>query len=307
MIDYHDDSIDSAFIERQLEFVKAKTYDKKYPDFKARQLLPVSHETSNGAETVKYNVYDMRGIAKVIKSYADDLPRADVVVKEERQAVKPIGAAYGYSVQELRASQLAGGVPLEQRKANAARRAIEARIDKIASLGDSVNGLIGLLNVTNAQTYTIPAGVSTHTDWARKTGLEMLADLNLASAKIPTSTFDVEHPTTIVLPINQYALIGMTPVNTGIPKTVREHFLESSEWVSEIMSWYRLSNAGSGGTTDRMLVYTRDADHIWLDIPQEFEQFPAQQVNLEFKVACHARIAGVICPYPFSVLYADGI
>lgn len=297
--------IDSAFIERQLEAVKAKTYDVKYADLMARQLLPVSHETPAGAETIKYNSYDMFGLAKVIEAYATDLPRSDVRVTESRQVIKSLGTSYGYNVQELRAAQMAQ-MPLEQRKANSARRAIEQRIDIIASLGDAVNGLTGILNLPNAQTYTIPNGGGGMQLWSTKTGLEILADMNLAAAQIVTSTNDIEHPSTIAVPVKQYAIISMTPVNSGIPATVLEHFLKSSPWVKEVIPWYRLSGAGAAGS-DRMLVYSRDPDHLWLDIPQEFEQFPVQPLGLEFRIPCHARCAGVICPYPLSVLYGDHI
>lgn len=303
---FYVDGIDSAFIERQLEAVKAKTYDVKYPNLQARSLLPVSHETPSGAETVKFNSFDMVGMAKIVASYADDFPRADVRVAEVRQVIKSIASAYGFNVQELRAAQMAG-LPLEQRKANSARRAIEQKIDSIAALGDTVNGLTGLLNIANALTYTIPNGAAGHQAWSTKTGLEILADMNLAASKIVSTTNDVEHPSTMVLPINQFAIISMTPVNTGIPATVLEHFLKSSPWVKEVLPWYRMTNAGAGGNTDRMLLYDKDPDHLWLEMPQEFEQFPAQQKGLEFMVPCHARCGGVLCAYPLSVLYADGI
>ena len=303
--EYHKDGIDSAFIERQLEAVKAKTYDVKYPNLQARSLLPVSHETPPGAETVKFNSFDMVGMAKIVASYADDFPRADVRVAEIRQVIKSIGSAYGFNVQELRAAAMAG-LPLEQRKANAARRAVEQKIDSIAALGDSVNGLTGLLNIANALTYTIPNGAAASQAWSTKTGLEILADMNLAAAKIVSTTNDVEHPSTIVIPINQFAIISMTPVNTGIPATILQHFLASSPWVKEVIPWYRMTGAGSGGS-DRMLVYDKDPDHLWLEMPQEFEQFPAQQKSLSFVVPCHARTGGVLCAYPLSVLYADHI
>ena len=299
--------IDSAFIERQLEYVKAKTYDIKYADLVARNFVPVSHETPSGAETVKYNTYDMGAqVAAIIASYATDLPRADVKVAEFRQAIKSIGASYGFNVQELRASQLAGGLPLEQRKANAARRSIEQKIDVVASTGDTVNGLTGLLNITNAQTYVIPNGASGHQAWSTKTGLEMLADMNLSVAAVVSSTFDVEHPDTMLLPITQFNIISMTPVNVGIPATVLQHFLAANPYIKRVLPWYRMSGAGSGAT-DRGMAYMADPDHLWLEMPQEFEQFPAEQRGLEFVVPCHARTGGVICPYPLSVVYFDGI
>ncbi|MDR9451120.1 MAG: cyclic nucleotide-binding domain-containing protein, partial [Acidimicrobiia bacterium] len=45
---------------------------------------------------------------EVLREYADDLPRADVLAKEFTSRVRSIGDAYGYSEQELRAAQYAG-------------------------------------------------------------------------------------------------------------------------------------------------------------------------------------------------------
>jgi hypothetical protein len=303
---YHVDGVPSAFIERQLEAVKAKSFDVKYANLQARQFIPVSHETPSGAETVKINSYDMFGTAKIIGAYANDLPRADVKVAELRQAIRSLGVSFGYNVQELRSAQMTG-LPLEQRKANAARRANEQAVDSIAANGDSVNGLSGLLTLSNTLTYTIPNGASGHADWARKTGQEMLADLVNATSKIVSTSKDVEHPTTWLLPINQYNLIANTNLNTGIAATVLSHFLATNPYIKEVFPWYRLTNAGSGGSVARAVCYVRDPDHLWLEIPQEFEMFPAQQEGLEFEIPCHSRIGGVLCPYPASVLYMDSL
>jgi hypothetical protein len=297
--------IDNVFIERQLEYVKAKSYDIKYADLIARQLIPVSHETPPGAATVKYNSYDMFALAKVISSYGTDLPRSDVRVTETRQVIQSLGSSYGYNVQELRAAAMAG-LPLEQRKANAARRAIEQKFDLIATSGDATNGLQGILTQANAQTYTIPNGQGGFQAWSTKVGLEILADMNLATAQVVTSTNDVEHPTTLAVPLKQFAIISMTPVNTGIPATVLQHFLKSSPWIKEVIPWYRLTGAGAGAS-DRMLIYVRDPDHLWLEIPQEYEQFPVQPLGLEFRIPCHARCGGVIVPYPLAIIYGDHI
>src|SRR5262249_37010472 len=147
---------------------------------KARVLIPIDSEVNPGAETVKFNVYDRRGIAKVIKSYADDLPRVDLVVTEVRSPIRSLGISYGFSQQELRAAAMAG-MPLETQKATMARRAIEEAIDKIGAKGDSLNGLNGLLGIPNANTYTVPNGAGGTATWGGatpKTADEILADLN---------------------------------------------------------------------------------------------------------------------------------
>jgi hypothetical protein len=306
------DANDLAFIERQLEFVRAKSYDVKYPQLKARMLIPVDNTPDPGAETVKYNQYDMVGLAKLISSYAQDLPRADVRVKEFRAVVKSMGVSYAYNIQELRAAAMAG-MPLEARKANAARRAFEELVDRIGSVGDSANGLLGILNQPNALSATIPNNAgATSTLWKNKTGLEMLKDLNSVAVYSVQQTNGIEVPDTMAVPIAQFSLIATTPLQTGVQVTVLSQFLQTSPYIKTVTSWYKLgvgdqtSGPGSGGT-DRLLCYRRDPDALMLVIPQEFEQFPFQQKGLEFLVPCHGRIAGVQVPYPLSIVYGDGI
>ena len=58
---------------------------------------------------------------------------------------------------------------------------------------------------------------------------------------------------------------------------------------------------------DLMVTYVRDSDHITLEIPQFFEQFPPEQKNLAYKVNCHSRCGGIIIPYPLAVRIVEGI
>lgn len=301
----HLDAAENAFFERQLEQIRAKTYDIKYPAFRARQLIPVDNTIDPGAETVKYNQYNAVGLAKIVSSYADDLPRADVKGLEFRQPIKSLGASYGYNVQEIRAGKFAG-LPLEARKANAARLAVEQAIDRIAALGDSVNNLTGFLNQPNAQIVTIPNGASASKLWSSKTGLEINSDLTAMANAVVSNTKGIETADTLVVPIAQYGQIASTPITSTATRTILDFFLGSNPWIKNVEYWFRLQGAGAGAT-DRVVAYRKDPDALMLVIPQEFEQFPPTQDGLEFQIACHARIGGVTLFYPLSMAYGDGI
>lgn len=299
------DAAESAFFLRELEHVKAKTYDIKYDKFKARDLIPVSREAGPGAESIVYQWFSMVGIAKIIADYADDLPRADVAGAETSSPVKSIGDSYGYSVQEIRAAQRAGR-PLNQRKASAARRAISVVEESIASLGDSQTGLGGLLNNANVTTVVAATKTAGGTTWAVATATELLADLQTLFNTIYAATNGHEAPDTIVVPAPQYAILATTPINTISDKTVLEFFLEKYRalGVRSVESWSECELAGTG-STDLALAYVRNPDYCTLEIPQDFEQFPEQQRNLEYVVPCHERIGGVLIYYPvaFASLY----
>ena len=98
----------SIFFARELDYVKSQSYDVEYPEFTALKCFPMSSEVDPGADTITYYSYDKVGLAKIISNYATDLPRADVKGKPTTAIIKSIGDSYGYSIQEMRASRMAG-------------------------------------------------------------------------------------------------------------------------------------------------------------------------------------------------------
>ena len=146
----HFDSAEDAsvFFARELDYVKSQSYDVVYPKLTALNIFPVSSEVDPGAVTITYYSYDKVGLAKIISNYATDLPRADVKGKPTTAIIKSIGASYGYSIQEMRASRMAGK-SLDARKAEAARYQIDLLNNKIAWNGDAETGLRGILSKEN--------------------------------------------------------------------------------------------------------------------------------------------------------------
>lgn len=298
------DAAENAFLGQALVVVKSQTYDRKFPEFKARRFVPLDSSIPATAETMLVRGYDMVGSAQLIAAYSDDLPRADVFASETSVTFRSLGNSYGYSLFEVRKAA-AAGVPLDQRKATAARRAAESLIDRVLAVGDSATGLIGLLNQPNAMIYTVPAGAGGDTKWSTKTPQEILADLIGICEFIIDSTNEVESPNLILIPRAQMTLLRTTQFSIASDKTILEWFRANYENI-RIDTWYRLKGAGVGGT-DRMVAYNLSPDHLQGAVPQEFEQLPPQERNLEFVVPCHARVGGVILYYPMSMAYGDGI
>ena len=87
----------SVFFARELDYIKSKAYDKRYPEFTALQMFPVTHEVPEGAESFTYYGYERTGMAKIISNYATDLPRVDVKGEMKTGYVKSIGDSYGYN------------------------------------------------------------------------------------------------------------------------------------------------------------------------------------------------------------------
>lgn len=306
------DANQTVFFARELERIKSGTYDVQYPQLKAMSLIPVSMEAGNGAESITYQQFDKLGMAKVIANYADDIPRADIKGKEFTSPIRSLAASYGYNVQEIRAAQFAGR-NLQARKAEAARRAVEQEINNIAWYGNAENNLLGLVNNPNITRVAAPLNAgATSTLWANKTPDEILEDMYEVSHSIVELTNGVEIPNTLILPIAQYNIARRTRLSTASDTTIMEYFLANNgyitriEWVNELVgAGLGVDAVAAGG--DVMIAYDNNPMKLTLEVPQAFEQFPAQERNLEFVINCHSRIGGVIVYYPLSVAIMEGI
>ena len=164
------DAAGDVFFARQLEFVQAKIYEFEYPELKAYQYIPINYNIPAGAEYVTATGFQSVGRARVINSYADDLPEAGILGTQLTNPVVSIGASYRYSHQEIRAAQFAN-LALPTRLAEAARRANDQKVNDLAISGSNTDGvqMYGLTNNPNVPTVTVPAdGTGGNTEWSFK-------------------------------------------------------------------------------------------------------------------------------------------
>ena len=299
----------SIFFARELDYIKSKSYDKIYPEFTALNNFPITHEVPEGAETMTYYSYEKTGMAgMIISNYATDLPRADVKGRPTTAYVKSIGDSYGYSIQEMRASRMAGK-SLDTRKAEAARYAIDRKTNEIAFAGDKEHKLMGMLSSdNNIPLYTL-ATVETKTSWKDKSAAEILADINGMFAYQSRITQDVERADTLALPPAVFIDISTRQIpNTGY--TVKRFLLENAPYLKNIITAPELSaenKATNPYGVDVAMLYTNSADKFSLEIPMAFYQYPLQNRNLEVIVPCEERVAGIVLYYPLSALLAVGV
>jgi len=313
------DSADAAsvFFARELDAVKAKSYDVQYPQLSAVNLFPVNGDEDPGAETITYYTYDLEGAAKIIDNYSTDLPRADVNGVPHSAFVKSIGASYGYSAQEMRASRMAHK-SLDSRKAEAAHFQIENTINQIAWKGDANYNLLGVLSTgQNIPVFTITAGATSgKTKWLEKTADEVLDDVTAMYAQVARTTKQVERPDTLCLPSDVYTTLSMKRLgDTGetVLSYIEKHapYLKKIESVAELNSdsteTNPYANAVAANGSGVAFLYTNSRDKLELNNPMAFLQYPVQVKNLETIVPCEARTAGVIVYYPMSALIAVGV
>ena len=299
------DASENAFFGEQLEQIKAGTYDKKYPMLKSRQFIPLDGSIDPATEVLRVRSYSAVGVAKLIASYADDLPRADVKAEEHSVAFRSVGASYGYNVAEVRAAAKTG-VALDARRAAAARRAHELVIDRILAAGDAASGLIGFLNQPNALTYTVPAdGTGASKLWSTKTPVQIVRDMVEICEYVYLQTNEQEQPNMLLLPRTELTRIRTTRFDTNSDRTILQWFQQIYPGVG-VDSWERLVTAGAG-STKRMVAYNMSPEMLQGAVPLEFLQHPPEKRGLEYIVPCESRVGGVLAYYPLSIAYGDGI
>ena len=289
------------FLSRQLEYIRPQIFETKYADIKYPTILPVTSEAGPGAQTYTYRVMNATGEFKLISDAADDLPRADVTQVEKTINIRSIGGSFGYTVQELRAAQMAD-IALEQRRAAAVRRAYEEKVESIAMFGDSSASLTGFFNNSTVDVYAADKWFSD----SGTTAQEMLELLNYGVSAIVNASKMVEQPDTILMPYEDYNTVSTTRNSDSSDVTVLEYFLRTNPYIRNVEPINQLDADNSTSlNTNRMVIYKRDPEKLQLHIPQPLELFPPQQRGLEFIVPAHARVGGVSIYYPKSVIYVQ--
>lgn len=305
----------AVFFARELDYIKSQTYDRLYPEFTALTLFPVTHEVPEGAETVTYYSYDKTGMAKIISNYATDLPRVDVKGEPTTVPVKSIGDSYGYSVQEMRASRMAGK-SLDVRKAETARYQIDRLTNIIAWKGDATAKLPGVLDENNdIPVFTIQANDNGDTSWKDKTADEILADISAMLQQVNATTMNVEHPDYLALPSDTYIDLATKRIpDTNI--TTLTFLKENLPGIKDIVQCaelnanatdtnpYAMAPTGGKGVA---LLYTKDPEKLAIEIPMPFYQHPLQYEKLETIIPCESRVVGAMIYYPLSALIAVGV
>ena len=259
------------FLERQLEYIRPQVFEVTYADIKYPTILPVTSEAGPGAQTFTYRVMDSTGEFRLIADAADDLPRADISQVEKSINIRSFGGSFGYTVQELRAAQMAN-IALEQRRASAVRRAYEEKVENVAMFGESTVGLAGFFN--NSTVDVLAAD-----KWFSSSGItsqEMLELLNYGVTAIVNGSKMKEQPDTILMAYEDYRVVSTQRNSDSSDMTVLEYFLRTNPYIRNIEPINQLDADNSVLNTNRMVVYRRDPEKVQLHIPQPLELFPPQ-------------------------------
>lgn len=317
------DSVAGAFFFRELEYIKKKIFEVQHQPLSFRKLFPVTSEAGPGKRYITYRSYDRIAPAQMITNMSADLPRADVTAFEQSIQVRWIGASFGYDLGEIQASRVAGGEPLDARKAKAAFEGIETDLNYISFYGTDRTSPItsascpALFNNALIPKYTAADGASGFTNWATKTPDEKLADVNNGFAAINNNSINVFEGNTLALPINAYNSIAATPRSSLSDTTILAYIVENSPFLNGLDSIVKVPELNGAATAiggftgndsnDVMYFYNKNSDYLELEVPVEFQQEAPQQRNLEFLINCWANVAGLNIYQPLTMTFVAGI
>lgn len=307
----HFDSNETLFLERELTQLRAKIFTVQFPDMIARTFAPKATDIAASAETYSYKVYKPVGASKHIEYKANDIPRVDVVAEEILGKVRPIGAAYGWDLNELRESARLG-LQLPEVKARTARDVCERGIDQVLAQGaipaeDGNLPNVGLNGIANsALVVANPGGIQTGSFWfagSPPTPDAILKELSAFVSSISNASFNVFATNTLLLPLKHYNYLAQTVYSTLSGDSILTVFKKNNPSVV-VAPWYKLDTLGAAAAP-RAIAYQKDPMILEAVIPQEFEQLPPEVKGFEFIINCHARCGGVKIYQPLAMRYMD--
>lgn len=303
----HFDAAESAFVARQLEFMRPGIFEAKYPTLKGKSLVPINSTMDPGAEQWTITIVDQVGEVKHLKDFTKDLSRVEVSTTQKSMGVASFGISYAYTINEVRHA-LYAKFPLQARKAMAARDQMARKLDDILFSGDTATGMKGLINQTGTATYTVLAdGAGGSKNWEDKSPDKVLRDLNAPFGQVAVDTKEIHALNTLVLPLSSYQHIAGTRVGDGTSETILSYWLRTNPYgIGSVETTVKLETAGSGNTK-RMVAYEKSPQVLEAIVPVEFEQFAPETFHTEVSTICHMRTGGVAVYYPKAICYADDI
>ena len=296
------DDSGTVFFQRQLEAIEAQTYDVLYPDLEARECFPTFDFGGPGAQFLTFRSFNRVGSAQVINGRATDLPKADISGKEYTIGVKSIGVAYDYDIDEIQAAKMTG-MPLEARRAEAAKRGYEQTINEIAWNGGE--GLRGFFSPENAlPSLTLAKPIIDKTGAGAGSALEVAMMLHAAVNSIFAETRKIHKAEFLWMSVELFHYISTTPMSQQFPnETILSYFLRTNMYITDrgqVKALNQLAHDSNLLGEDlivagQMNVAGKQTCRLREPLPLQF--MPVQIHGMTYEIPARGRFAGVEVTY----------
>jgi len=308
-----------GFLTNQAYVINAQVYRTAFPDLNWNELVYVDQSAPEWSLGMTTFVSNMMGRAEWGTGFADDMPLADVDRDQTSVKFRFAHVGYEYNIEELGIAQQLG-VPLQNDKALAARRAYQEFMWNVTLFGDSSKGMPGLVNSSAIVSGLPPAdGTGSSTNWFDangalvKTPAQIVRDFNGLLTGIYTGSLTVEMADTVLLPFSTLSAMAATPISATSDTTILEFVLANNILTLQtgrrptVRGLLGLDTAGSGSTR-RAIAYRNAQEVVRLHLPAA-HRFEAARTKgtYGFVVPGWFRTGGVEFSRTFAARYLDGI
>ncbi len=298
----------ALFLDVELEKKDPTKYFELYAGLRARRYVPPIDGIGPYDRTYSYTVWGITGEAKIYGQNANDLPRVGVTRRKYSREIEPIGAEFGWTIDEIRAAA-AHNIPLDDVTFIAAMSSINRKMDTMLAVGDAAIGLTGLINDADIETNNTVDAVNNWgtdpADWMaslNKLVGDTRARLKLASAMPNGDQIPAFDRFQIILPTAEYAQVKQTPFSDQSPQSVLSVFLQNNdEWVSGVGEWSLLSDIDA--SNPRAICYPLNPAALGAAIGREYLQEPPQYEGLNVNVPFSSSCGGTVIRHKVAFSY----
>lgn len=239
------------------------------------------------------------------KGPTEELPMPSFSVSKGTFTLFSFGLAYGVTDGDIEYAQRLG-INIPDEMVWGCNLAFEQFLERVAVIGDTATGMVGLGNLSGVSTATAANKASGNdTPWNDATALEMVKDLHTLCDSVYINTKQLNTATDIALPIAQWNLLNET-LTTALERTALEVFRAQKPGV-RFHVWDRLSNQGSGQTPCAMAWDRNDRFRPKMVIAREATYGQPMRALNGYLVPGQIKIGGVVCRNTIGVSKMSGL
>lgn len=297
----------AAFTERELEYVREEVLQKKQRELAGEELIPQVGDVPAYQEKYVHQMYELLGRAEFVGDDVEDFPLVDFSLSEEVFNIRKLGVAYKHTMDEIEKSE-ALGRGLDTKRANAARRAMELKLNEIMWYGDQRQQLFGALNYPDSPHVVLSNTIddTTNPDVIK----DMLTDL---LTSIYSATNQTAEPDSIWLPTEAYFHIVDTELNPsgGGDSTIMEWIVEKHPFIESMDDIRNVQELDNAGPNDNDLIVVGrmqdgDSDNVLQHkMVKPFKQRAPQTRNEAVITNAVAKTGGCASDFPQEFLVAE--
>lgn len=246
----------------------------------------------------------------------DQIAGVSVDIGKIPNPLTPWGLELKYTILELESAAKLGR-PVDSQKFEALQLKHQMDIDEQVYIGDTSNGVKGLINNASVTASNLPNGVGGQSKWTTKTADEILADVNLMLTSTWQRSGWAVMPNRLLLPPAQFGYISTQKVSTAGNVSILKYILDNNILTSSgqgtltILPLKWCIGAGVGGTIgtvgiDRAVVYSKEKQRVRYPMTL-LQRTPIQYDSIYHKTTYFCRLGVTEVVYPETLSYYDGV